>query len=137
MILAPDCPLCLNYASRFQELAEEYPDASFYGVLPGTYYSESELSDFLDKTAMTIPVVRDENWSLCKSFNATVTPEFFLYENGKLKYSGKMDDWASLIGRKNRTVKEKYLKDALSALYSDINIEVKRTQPVGCILEYD
>jgi thiol-disulfide isomerase/thioredoxin len=137
MIFAPDCPLCLNYADKFEDLHHDFGDEfEFYAILPGTYYSGSEVEEFLEITGMNQTIIYDTNWQLCKALGATVTPEFFVYSKSEIVYSGKCDDWAALIGRKRRKVSEHYLKDALMAVEQNTLIDPKSTQAVGCILEY-
>lgn len=137
MIFAPDCPMCLTYGSRINNLAEEFPKVDFYALLPGTQYSETEVKEYLEKTNLNVPIIHDTLWNWCESLGASVTPEFFVFHEGEIKYSGKMDDWAALIGRKRQEIKKHFLKDALLAIEEGEEIEVKTTRPVGCILEYE
>jgi thiol-disulfide isomerase/thioredoxin len=137
MIFAPDCPLCINYADKFEELYEDFSqEFDFYAILPGTYYSSTEVRDFADQTGLKRPIIYDTTWAFCEALEATVTPEFFVYRNGAIVYSGKFDDWAALIGRKKRKVTEFYVKDALLSIRNKAKIKIKSTQAVGCILEY-
>lgn len=138
MVFAPDCPLCNNYGAEFHRLQEKFESqADFYAILPGKFYSKQEVDSFVSLTGMETTVINDLDWGLCKALGAIVTPEFFVVNECKVVYSGKMDDWAALIGVKRRKATEFYLQDALEATLADKKIEPKRTKPVGCILEYD
>lgn len=138
MIFAPDCPLCANYGAEFDALSKKFEGrARFISILPGNQYTEAEVEEFLETTGLSTSIMYDMEWQFTGALEAKVTPEFFVVKDGEKKYSGKMDDWAALIGLKRREATEFYLEDALTQVLENKEVTLKHTQAVGCILEYD
>ena len=137
--LAPDCPLCQSYSASFVELKNQYGDQiSFYGVIPGNYYSKNEIDFFIDSFAFTPDIIADKDFKLTQSIGATVTPEFFLLDSGmQVKYRGKFDDWATDLSRKKLKPTKHYFKNAIEALSIDSPISIQSTTPIGCVIEFE
>ena len=78
-------------------------------------------------------MLRDEDQSVAKSFDAAHTPEIFLFdEERKLVYHGKIDDnW-----QEEQKVKSKYLRDALDELLAGKEISVPETFSIGCTIKW-
>jgi hypothetical protein len=78
------------------------------------------------------PYVVDEGSRLARAFDATRTPEAFLFDaDGRLVYHGTIDDNAQSPGE----VKERYLRDALQALVDGTKIAVAFTKSLGCTIK--
>lgn len=74
----------------------------------------------------------DENHVVADAFGARTTPHVFLFDkNMKLVYKGAIDDNVS----DPSAVKEKWLKNALSALASGAAIDPATTRNVGCSIK--
>jgi thiol-disulfide isomerase/thioredoxin len=136
--LSPDCPLCQNYGPLLAGLPRQYDKDSirFYGVFPGTLYSDKEISAFFDTYKIPFCPVVDEQKTLTALLNATVTPEAVIVDGkGHTVYSGRIDNWAYELGRKRTVVTEHELQDALAALVKGEPVKVKHADAVGCIIE--
>ncbi|MCW8910564.1 MAG: thioredoxin family protein [Gammaproteobacteria bacterium] len=77
--------------------------------------------------------LQDEDQSVAKAFDATHTPEIFLFDSErKLVYSGKIDD--------NWQVPEKavnhYLRNAIDELLGGKEISVPETYSIGCTIKW-
>ncbi len=139
MWLAPDCPLCQAYSTRFTELAAVSAlDVSYYGVLPGAHYSQEEIEHFKDSFAFDLEIVTDPDYRLSRKLGATVTPEFFLLDTGyQVIYSGKFDDWATDLSQKKLKPTAYYFKDAIEAFSQGKHVAINHVDPIGCTIEYD
>lgn len=139
MWLAPDCPLCQLYSSEFISTSEQYGnDIHFYGVLPGSYYSNQEVTHFKDSFNFNLPLIKDPNFILTKRYGVTTTPEFVLLDSlGDIKYQGKFDDWATGLSQKKIKPTQFYFSSALENFMSNEPIDPKYTKPIGCIIETD
>lgn len=71
----------------------------------------------------------DKDHVIADAFGATKTPEVFLFDGSlQLVYKGSIDDNANNAS----AVKNQYLEDAIQALASGTEIEVKSSSPKGC-----
>jgi peroxiredoxin len=77
--------------------------------------------------------LRDEDQSIAKSFDATHTPEIFVFNNNsELVYHGKIDDnW-----QEPEKVVNYYLEDALNELLENEEISVPETYSIGCTIKW-
>ena len=77
--------------------------------------------------------LRDEDQSVAKAFDATHTPEIFLFnEEQKLIYHGKIDDNWQEPGK----VVNQYLKNALDEMIAGKEISVSETYSIGCTIKW-
>ena len=94
---------------------------------------KKEMKKREEKKKFNFIYLRDEDQSAAKSFDASHTPEIFLF-NGerKLVYHGKIDDnW-----QEEQKIKTKYLRDALDELLSGKEISVPETYSIGCTIKW-
>jgi peroxiredoxin len=77
--------------------------------------------------------LRDEDQSVARAYDATHTPEIFLFDsNRKLAFHGKIDDnW-----QEPDQVQDHYLKDALDELLAGKVISVPETFTIGCTIKW-
>jgi len=79
------------------------------------------------------PYLRDEDQSSARAFDATHTPEIFLFDSeSRLAYHGKIDDnW-----KEHEKVKSKYLENAIEELLEGKVISVPETFSIGCTIKW-
>ena len=77
--------------------------------------------------------LRDDDQSVADKFDATHTPEVFVFnEERKLAYHGKIDDnW-----KEPDRVRTKYLQDAIDQLLKSEKISVPETFSIGCTIKW-
>jgi peroxiredoxin len=77
--------------------------------------------------------LRDDDQSVARSYDATHTPEIFLFDNErKLAFHGKIDDnW-----QEPNKVQNHYLKNALDELLAGQEISVPETFTIGCTIKW-
>ncbi len=138
IFLSPECPLCQNYSVKINKLMEQHRSDSlrFVGVVSGTFYPEEQISRFLVKYNLELPVLLDPEFKLAKALNAEITPEvFYTAPGGEVLYRGAIDDWAISLGQKRINVQNDYLHDAIVAQQNRSSIDPKKTKAVGCFIE--
>ena len=92
---------------------------------------------FATETKFTPPIFRDYEYEVAHQFNATITPEFILIDSsGNILYQGLMDDRILQLGSYKQTWDKFYLEDAIQTVLADGIPEIKKTDAVGCVLEY-
>ena len=108
----------------------------FYGVLPGSSYSQQEMDSFLNAYELPLEIVYDHNYNLVNDLNASITPEVYLIDkNNNVQYQGLIDNWLGELGRKRQFVSEYYLKDAIESFINGEEIRIKKTKAIGCFIE--
>lgn len=135
VFLSPECPLSKNYAPVLSSLAKAHPSVQFYGVFPGKAYTLKEIRAYGTEYSLNFPLLLDPAKQLTRYTKATVTPEVvFLSPQGRVLYSGKIDNWAVSLGKQRQVITEHYLKDAFRQWESGKQITISRTDPVGCLI---
>ncbi len=134
--LAPECPLCQNYALAMRELALKYPDVNFAGIFPGKEYNQTEIRQYLIRYDLNFNSYSDPDFKLVNTFGATITPEAFLLDSAnQVIYSGAIDNWAISLGQKRLVVTKKYLEDAILALKDQRKIDPSKSKAIGCFIQ--
>lgn len=109
---------------------------TFYGIFPGTYYDKATIQQFLSRYHPPVEVLLNPEYELTHHLKATVTPEAFVIdEMGRIRYSGKIDNWIARLGVKRQVVNQHYLSTALTSLMGGRLPDPARTEPVGCFIE--
>ncbi len=136
--LSPECPLCINYTLVMRNLEQKFGSDSlrFYGIYSKEWFSANEVREYQLKYKLEFEMLLDEGNRLANALDASVTPEAFVFDQkGKKVYSGKIDNWVNDLGKKKLEVSENYLENALIAALNGEDIQPKRTEPIGCLIE--
>jgi hypothetical protein len=136
VFLSPECPLSQNYTLVLNDLQKKFSrEVSLHGIIPGRMYSEQVVQQFVKDYTMRFPVWIDLKKELSNYVHASVTPEVVLLnKSGALVYRGAIDDWVQAFGKKKAKAKVHYLEDAIKAYLQNKNVAVKKTSPVGCLI---
>ena len=129
MFLNPECPLCQSYTREIKQLQITYNDQiDFYGVLPGSSYSQQEMDSFLNVYELPLEIVYDHNYNLVNDLNASITPEVYLIdENNKVQYQGLIDNWLGSWGVKDNLYQSIILKTLLNLLLMGKKLVLKKS----------
>lgn len=134
--LSPECPLCQNYAVAMRELKNKFPQIEFIGIVPGKEYNSEEVRKYLIRFGLEFNTYFDPDFELSNALGAEITPEAFLLDqNGKVLYSGAIDNWAISLGQKRTLITERYLEEAIAARLENREIKIKSTSAVGCFIQ--
>jgi thiol-disulfide isomerase/thioredoxin len=137
MFIAPDCPLCMTLSTPFSELSEKYTDIQFLAIYSGKHYEPMEINMFATETKLKPRIFRDYDYEVAHQLGASVTPEFFFIDSSAtILYQGMMDDRILALGSYKQQWDEYYLVDAIEATLAGKEVVLKKTEPIGCVLEY-
>ena len=134
IFLSPECPLCQNYSSVIRQLKEKFhAQVNFYGIFPGTAYTRDDIKSFEEKYQVAVPMYLDSKFRFTRYVQATVTPQVILLaKDGRLLYSGAIDDWMAAPGKKRVKANTHYLEDALEQALFSGDVTLKKTKAIGC-----
>ncbi|WP_341835104.1 redoxin domain-containing protein [Chitinophaga pollutisoli] len=135
VLLAPDCPLCKNYAPALRELQQQLPDVKMYGIVPGKAYTPAMVQEYARQYGISFPLLLDDELAAAKALKGIATPEaFFFSQRGALVYRGLIDDRMAGLGKKRRVVTERYLENAILRNRAGLAVTNSRTEPIGCLI---
>lgn len=138
IFISPECPLCQSYSLTINQLIKKYTakGIQFIGIVPGKDFSKQQVLHFNRTYKSTLPIWFDLQLKLTQAIGATITPEvFFISNNGKLLYSGRIDNWAYELSKKRKIITEHDLINALEAYIHHKPITTLKTKAVGCFIE--
>lgn len=134
------CPYVQAYENRIMAIQKDYEAkgvavAAINSNDPSQYAEDSfeEMKKRASIKKFNFIYLRDEDQSVAKSFDASHTPEIFLFnEERKLVYHGKIDDnW-----QEEQKVKTRYLRNALDELLMGKEVSVPETYSIGCTIKW-
>ena len=133
------CPYVQAYEDRIKKITEDYKDNVAVTAINSNDDSQypDDSFDEMKKRASSrnfnFPYLRDEDQSVALAFDASHTPEIFLFDDKrKLAYHGKIDDnW-----KEPDKVQSNYLKDALDEFLEGKEISVPETFSIGCTIKW-
>jgi thiol-disulfide isomerase/thioredoxin len=138
IFMLPDCPACQSYIPVLAKLKKKYVAAQFrfMGVFAGKYSNPEEANKFQSTYQPPFPLYTDNDHCLIKELEVTVAPQAVIIDrNRNVVYSGRIDDWLYAVGKKRSIVRQHDLENALDQLSRHGVVSVKKTTPIGCIIE--
>lgn len=134
------CPYVQAYEERIKKIQSDYFSKGIQVIAinsndpvsyPGDSYVNMKLRG--KEQQFNFPYLWDETQDIARAFGATHTPEIFLFnEQRKLVFHGKIDDnWND-----EKSIKNKYLRNALDEMLSGTEISVPETFTIGCTIKW-
>ncbi|MBT8386787.1 MAG: thioredoxin family protein [Ignavibacteria bacterium] len=134
------CPYVKAYEGRMKQLQEDYANKGVTVVAINSndavnYPEDSfeEMKKRAESESFNFFYLRDDDQSIAKAYDATHTPEIFLFDKERnLAFHGKIDDnW-----QEPDKVVNNYLRDALNELLEGKEISVPETFTIGCTIKW-
>lgn len=129
-----------GWQNRYNDLAEIAMNSEIGFALINSNEAKRDDEDSFEKMAIhakengykNMKYMVDTDHKVADAFNAMKTPHVYLFNsNNELVYTGAIDDNVA----KKAEVKEHWLADAMKALASGTEIEVKETKASGCSIK--
>jgi peroxiredoxin len=127
------CPVSNAYNQRMEALNKEFKNkgVAFLGINSNKAESVEEIKAHADKNGFTFPVLKDDNNLVADRYEATVTPEVFLFNSKhELLYHGRIDDSA----RENQ-VSSRDFYNAMNQVLAGKEVTEKKTKAFGCTIK--
>ena len=132
-----DCPIANGYAPEIRAIAGEYADhgVRFYLVHVDPDVGIDEASAHAEAYGYDVPVLLDPRHDLVRELGATTTPEVaVVLPDGKIVYSGRIDNLYADLGVKRSGPLHRDLRDVLAGVVAGEDLPRVRTPPVGCAI---
>lgn len=134
------CPYVQAYEDRIKQIQKDYQSKGVEVIAINSNedkgYPEDSFENMKKRAAeqkFNFLYLRDEDQSVARAYDATHTPEIFVFDGDrKLAFHGKIDDnW-----QEPNKVKNHYLKSALDELLAGKEISVPETFTIGCTIKW-
>ena len=134
------CPYVQAYEERIKQIQQDYGNKGVSVIAINSNedkgYPEDSFENMKKRAAeqnFNFLYLRDDDQSVARAYDATHTPEIFLFdENRNLAFHGKIDDnW-----QEPSKVQNHYLRNALDELLGGKEISVPETFTIGCTIKW-
>ena len=134
------CPYVQAYEDRIKQIQKDYKTEGVSVVAINSNedinYPDDSFESMKKRASekkFNFPYLRDDDQSVARAYDATHTPEIFLFDKQrKLAFHGKIDDNWQEPGK----VQNHYLKNALDELLEGKEISVPETFTIGCTIKW-
>ena len=140
-----ECPFVVAWEDRYKKIAAFAKDNGFGVALVNSNaakrFGDVQADNFeamvvhdneMNYTKQGIFYLLDKASLLADAFQAKVTPHVYLFDgDGLLRYKGAIDD----NYKSAKEVKAPYLMNAMESLLNDEEIEVQKTDAIGCSIK--
>jgi peroxiredoxin len=134
------CPYVQAYEDRIKQIQKDYQIKGVEVIAINSNddkgYPEDSFDNMKKRAAekkFNFLYLRDDDQSVARAYDATHTPEIFLFnKERKLAFHGKIDDnW-----QEPNRVQNHYLRNALDELFAEKEISVPETFTIGCTIKW-
>jgi peroxiredoxin len=127
-----ECPRSVAAEPRVAEMAKKYRDsgAAFLAINANWNESVAQIKDHYATQGLGFPVLKDEGGRVADLYRVTVQPTVIVMDGSfGIRYRGLIDDH-----KVEEFVRTPYLRNALEAILEGREVEVKSTEPLGCVV---
>jgi hypothetical protein len=136
--LSAECPISRFYAREIQRTCKEN---AARGVSCSLVYEDLPVNPAAIKVHLRefgysgIPAMTDNTGKIAAQVAATVTPQAVVLDRfGKIRYTGRIDNFYADLGKPRRAATVHDLRDALDAVVAGRVVARPETTPVGCFI---
>lgn len=136
VLMSPECPMSVNYTLTLNQLQEAYSEQlRITGLIPGSAYNDDTVRAFARSYKLLFPLLTDRKQELTRQLHGEVTPEVFLFnQEGRLIYTGAIDNWMATLGKKKQKADQFYLADAIRQAINGDPVAIAYVKAQGCSL---
>jgi mono/diheme cytochrome c family protein/peroxiredoxin len=132
-----ECPVSTSYSDLLAQMVKTYAakGVAFIGICTNDEMKLDQLTRDVKEFKLGFDVYLDGNRAAADAFKARVTPEAFVLDrNLYLRYRGRIDNGYSARLRRNISITEHDLQEALDAVLAGKDVLRPATAAIGCPL---
>ena len=141
MFICNHCPFVLHVNEELVKLANDYNKRgvgfvaiSSNDVVNYPQDSPESMKTQASKLGYPFPYLYDETQEIAKKYDATCTPDFFIFDSDlKLVYRGQLDDSRPSL---DKPVTGKYMRNALDAILIGKEVDQNQIPSMGCNIKW-
>jgi len=141
MFICRHCPFVKHLEKALAQLGSDYKQSAVGIVAISSNDAENypddapkSLAEQAREVGFTFPYLHDETQEVARAYDATCTPDFFLFDDGlKLVYRGRFDDSRPSSGL---PVTGTDLRAALDALIAGEPVNPEQRPSMGCNIKW-
>jgi len=137
-----ECMITQKMTSYINDIYESYheePTLNFIAYFPNFSSKPPKIKAFVEKFKIAVPYKTDYYKGKSKALGASTLPEVIVKDekNDVILYRGRINNLYGAIGKRRRVVTQHDLKDALKAILNKETIQVRETEAIGCLINYN
>jgi peroxiredoxin len=134
------CPYVLAWIDRIAAIARDFAPKGLRTVAissndPVAYPADSfpKMKEFAKERKLTFPYLFDESQDVARAYDATCTPDVFVYDAGRrLAYHGRVDDHHE----DPKLVKKEELREAVAQVLAGKAVKGPQEPSMGCNIKW-
>lgn len=137
LFIRSDCPVSNRYAPELERLYRTWSPrgVDFLLVYPEPGLSEAAMKEHWRAYGYSIPAVLDPKHEYADRARAHVTPEAAVFVQGRLVYTGRIDDWFYDFGKSRPQAEHHDLEEELTSVLAGKATPYRETRAIGCAIE--
>jgi len=140
MFICRHCPFVVHVQDELARIAHDYKGRDI-GIVAissndaGTYPDDApkSLAEQARHVGFSFPYLYDEKQDVAREYDAACTPDFFLFDEGRLVYRGQLDDSRPGNGR---PVTGHDLRAAIEAVLAGRPVSDQQIPSIGCNIKW-
>jgi peroxiredoxin len=141
MFMCRHCPYVVHVEHEIAKIGRDYADTGL-GIIgissndPAQYPDDAppRLKEMAERLGFTFPLCFDETQDVAKAYQATCTPDFYLFDRERrLVYRGQLDD--SRPGG-NKAVTGRDLRAAIEMVLAGKPVDRNQKASIGCSIKW-
>src|SRR5580692_10234424 len=140
IFVGTECPLVKLYATRMQELSQEFAKkgVALVAIDSNRQDAITEIDAFARINGLSFPILKDVGNKVADQLGATRTPEAILLDSqGTVRYQGRIDNqytFGAGVGFAQPQLKRKDLAIAVDEMLAGKPVSVATTEFKGCLI---
>jgi peroxiredoxin len=140
MFICRHCPFVVHVQDELARIGRDYA-ARDIGIVAissndADAYPDDAPTSLADQARLvgfTFPYLYDQHQDAAREYDAACTPDFFLYDQGKLVYRGQLDDSRPGNGK---DVTGRDLRTAIDAVLAGRAVPARQIPSIGCNIKW-
>ena len=134
------CPISQKYTLTINEIAKKFQNQPVQFELIFLDIKSTnqlkEVKEFVQVYKIQIPFKTYKNTDYAQQMGIKVTPEVLVTHDNQIQYQGAIDDWFIDWGKNKKQPEQFYLINAINGMLTSQNVWIKKTNAVGCLIEF-